>query len=238
MEFIVGGYYLIQGAPLQKWMNAELLPLIIWSASRCICKKVPDAWVFPWTTKPDPKKERMTYQQALGLNDIEFIELQKLFDKLLRENEFGYPNVFMSYPVAQLAYSQFFYRLNNLKVISIALPENEVQNFIDEFEPQGNVAENGVRRKLRQYQRLESQAIPIGYEVIGYDGADFHSLICSSMEGEVNSKYGAHFNHYGLMDALEDIACIVDDIRSGALVAEEGYWASWLISEYPTLLGD
>jgi hypothetical protein len=238
MDFIVGGYYLIQGAPLQKWMNAELLPPIIWTASRCICDKVPDAWVFPWTTKPDPQIERRIYQEALGLNDDEFVRLQKLFDKHLRENEFGYPNVFMSYPFAQLAYSQYFYRLPNLKLVSIALPENEVQNFIDKFEPHGNIAENGVPKKLRQYQRLESTAMTIGYEVIGYDGADFHSLICSFLEEEVNSKYGAHFNRYGLMGKIEVAARIVQDIRSGCFVVEEGYWASWLISEYPTISGD
>lgn len=238
MEFIVGGYYLIQGAPTQKWMNAELLPPILWSASRCICEKVPDAWIFPWTTKPDPQIERDTYQEALGLNDIEFIGLQKLFDTHLRENDFGYPNVFMGYQLAQRAYSQFFYQLPNLKLVSIALPENEVQNFIDAFKQQGNVAENGVPKKLRQYQKLDLQATPIGYEVIGFDGADFHSLICSSMEEEVNSEYGVNFNRYGLMSKFEEVAHIVQDIRSGSLVVEEGYWAPWLISEYPTIFGD
>jgi hypothetical protein len=238
MDFIVGGYYLIRGAPLQKWMNAKLLPPVIWSASQCICKKLPDAWVFPWTTHPNPQKERMEYQKLLGLTDTEFINLQIIFDKKLKQNEFGYPNVFMSCELAQNVYSQFFYRLTDLKLISIALPENEVQNLIDKFEPYGNIAENGVRKKLRQYQKLESRATPIGYEVIGYDGADFHSLICSSMEEEVNLKYGVRFNPYGLIDVFEDTARIVHDMRTGTLLAEEGYWASWLISEYPIVIGD
>jgi hypothetical protein len=118
-------------------------------------------------------------------------------------------------------------------LIGIALPESDVQEFIDEFEPRGNVAENGVRQKLRQYQRVESQATPLGYDVIGYDGADFHSLICGSMEAEVHSQYGIRFNRYGLVDSFEDTIPIIRDIRSGAVVAEEGHWASWLISEYP-----
>jgi hypothetical protein len=229
---------LIQGTPLQKWMNTELLPPILWSASSCICKKVPDAWVFPWTKQPDPQNERKFYQEALGLNDNQFIGLQQGFDKYLRENEFGYPNVFMSDQVAQHAYSQFFCRLPNLKLVSIALPENEVQNFIDKFEPHGYIAENGVPKKLRQYQKLESQATLIGNEVIGYDGADFHSLICSSMEEEVNSESGVYFNRYGLIDKFDEAARIVHDIRSGSLVVEEGYWAPWLISEYPTVFGN
>jgi hypothetical protein len=237
-DFIVGGYYLIQGAPIQKWMNAELLPPILWSASSCICKKVPDAWVFPWTKQPDPQKERKFYQDALGLNDNEFIGLQQLFDKHLRENEFGYPNVFMSYQIVQHACFQFFCRLPNLKLVSIALPENEVQDFIDKFEPHGNIAENGVPKKLRQYQKLEPHAMPVGYEVIGFDGADFHSLICSSMEEEVNTEYGVHFNRYGLIDKFDEAVRIVQDIRLGNLIVEEGYWAPWLISEYPTVYGD
>jgi len=232
MEFIVGGYYLVKGAKLQKWMNTKLLPPVIWSASRCICEKVPDAWIFSWTENPNPREERRKYQQDLGLTNAQFLELQKLFDTLLDQNEFGYPNVYMSYRLALDFYSQFFRRIPDLKLISIALPKVDVQGFIDKHEPRENIAENGVRKKLRQFQRLESDAFPIGYDVIGYDYADFHSLICGSMEQEIYSKYGVRFNSYGLIDSFEDTISIIRDIRSGALMAEEGYWASWLIAEH------
>ena len=233
MSYILGGYYLIQGAKPQPWMNAKLLPPVIWSACSCVCKKVPDAWVFTWTVKPDPHEDQKKFQKDLGLTDTQFLELQNYFDKLLNENEFGYPNVFMSCALAQQAYSQTFYKLPDLKLISISLPWNEVQNFIDEFEPKNNVGENGVRKKLRQFQQVESFASPIGFEVIGYDYADFHSLICGSMEQEIVDNYGVRFNSYGLIDSFEKTLPIVRDIRSGALPAESGYWASWLISEYP-----
>lgn len=233
MGYIVGGYYLIQGASLQKWMNAKLLPPVIWSASGCICNKVPDMWIFTWTLRPNPDEERRVYQQQLGLTDAQFLELQEYFHSLLDADEFGYPNVFMHYPLAKKLYSGIFKRIPGLKLISISLPDGEVQGFIDEFEPHENIAENGVRKKLRQLQKLEPEAAPLGYDVIGYDYADFHSLICSSLEQEILDKYGVRFNRYGLIDSFEDAAAIVQDLRSGAFIAEQGYWAAWLVSEYP-----
>jgi hypothetical protein len=232
MDFIVGGYYMIQSGQLQKWMNAGLLPDMLWSASRCICEKVPDAWILPWNTNPDPSKDREKLKNALGLSNSEFIELQEQFNKLLREESFGYPNVYMSYQLMQKYYFQYFYKLPNIKMISIALPEGEVQNFIDEFKPQGNIAENGVRKLLRRNQPLEEYANPIGFEVLGYDYADFHSMICGSMEQEILQNYGIRFNRYGLLDSFEYACEIIRDVREGKLLTEEGYWAPWLVSEY------
>src|SRR5690349_5455635 len=95
-KFVVGGYYFIQASKPQPWMNAKSLPPLVMSVSRCLCEKIPDAWIFPWNTNPDPREERRRYQKALELNDSEFQELQDQFDKLLAIEEFGYPNVFIN----------------------------------------------------------------------------------------------------------------------------------------------
>jgi hypothetical protein len=217
----------------KKWMNAKLLPPVIWSASRCICEKMPDAWVFAWTANPDPSEERKKYQRDLGLNNTQFLELQNLFDTLLRENEFGYPNVFMSLRAAYQAYFKYFKTIPNLKLISIALPECDVEDFINRYDPQGKYAENGVRKKLRQFQKAESNGLTLGYDVIGYDGSDFHSLLCGYMEQLILSQYSVRFNPYGFIDSFDDATSIIRDIRSCKLGVEDGFWASWLITEYP-----
>jgi hypothetical protein len=206
---------------------------MLWSASSCVCEKIPDAWVFTWTVNPNPGEERKKYQKSLELNNTQFLEFQNLFDRLLNENEFGYPNVFMSFQLAYQLYSQFFKNIPDLKLISIALPECDVEDFINQFEPQGKTAENGVRKKLRQLQKLESNALTLGYDVIGYDYADFHSLLCASMEQEILSRYDIRFNQYGLIDSFDETTSIIRDIRSKKLLTEEGFWASWLVSEYP-----
>jgi hypothetical protein len=118
-------------------------------------------------------------------------------------------------------------------LISISLPKEEVENFIEENKPSQGIGENGITIKLRQCQILEEGGKCLGFEVLGYDYADFHSLVCGSMEEEINSKYKVNFNQYGLIDRFEDTISIVRDIREGTLDAEEGYWASWLVSEYP-----
>lgn len=231
-EFIVGGYYFVQGSKLQSWMNAKILPPFIWSASRCLCEKVPDAWIFPWNNNPDPREERNRYQSALGLNNDEFKELQSQFDKLFDVDEFGYPNVFMSRTLAEDFYARYFYKLPNIKLISISLPEDEVANFIKEYKLPKGAGENGITKKLRQHQILETDGICLGFEVLGYDYADFHSLICGSLEEELVSKYKIKFNQFGLIDRFESTISVVRDIREGTLFPEEGYWASWLVSEY------
>ena len=232
-EFIVGGYYFVQGSGLKPWMNSKLLPSFIWSASGCLCEKIPDNWILPWLAKPDPYEERRRYQNALGLNDDEFKDLQKQFDNLFRLGEFGYPNVFMRSAVAEDFYARYFHKLPNLKLISISLPKAEVTNFVEENKPSQGVGENGITIKLRQYQKLEEGGVNLGFEVLGYDYSDFHSLICCSMEEEINLKYRIDFNQYGLIDRFEDAISIVRDIREGVLAAEEGDWAPWLVSEYP-----
>jgi len=49
MNFYVAGYYLIQGLVKEPWMDKDgLLPERIWSGSKHICPKFPDAWIFGW----------------------------------------------------------------------------------------------------------------------------------------------------------------------------------------------
>ena len=90
--------------------------------------------------------------------------------------------------------------------------------------------------KLRQHQIIEEDAKRLGFEVLGFDYADFDSLFCSSSSSdeEVLRKYGINFNQYGLIDKFEDTISIVRDIQEEILeYVEQGYWASWLVSEYP-----
>lgn len=235
-KFIVGGYFFIQASKPQDWMNTKVLPPFVFSASRCICEKIPDAWIFPWNTNPDPDEDRNKYQNALGLNNQEFEELQNQFDRLLAQEEFGYPNVFMSRALAEDFYARYFYKLPNVKLVSISLPEKDLQDFIERYRPHKYVWQNGVPTKLRQYQFVEEDAKRLGFEVLGFDAADFETLFCSSTtsDDEVLKHYGINFNQYGLIDKFEETISIVRDIQEEVLrAAGEGYWTAWLMSEYP-----
>jgi hypothetical protein len=237
-KFVVAGYFFIQASKPPDWMNAKVLPPFVLSASRCICEKIPDAWIFPRNTNldPDEDEERSKYQNAFGLSKQEFEELQNQFDTLLTQEEFGYPNIFMSRALAEDFYARYFYKLPNVRLMSMGLPEKDLRNFIERYRPHRHIWQNGVPTKLRQYQFVEEDAKHLGFEVLGFEAADFHSLFCGSTtsDDEVLQNYGIKFNQYGLIDRFEDTIAIVQDIREETLeYVEEGFWAAWLMSEYP-----
>ena len=258
LPFIIGGYYLIQGARPKSWMNESLLPPMLWSASRHICRKIPDSWILGWekakyeqkdvdkffetfgidlnqtreSNIQEDQEEREHFKHILGLNNDQFLQLQKEFNQLVSEEEFGFPNIYFNLQLAQSFYLRYFYKVPNIRLISISLNKSHVPEFIREFDPSITVGESGVRKKLLQFQSIEPYAKPLGFDILGYDYADFHSLLCHSMEEEILNIYGLSFNQYGFFDSEEEILLLLKDVQSEKLGVEEGYWDSWLISEY------
>src|SRR5687767_4074206 len=179
MEFIVGGYYLIQATESKKWMNEKFFPPLIWSASRHICEIYPDSWILPWVSDDVSAKEN---QEILELDDDAFHSLQLEFNNLFDQDEFGFPNVFFSLALARNFHGRYLKHLSNIKLLGIALADEYWEEFIQETVPGKNMGENGIRIKLRARHSIEPEAMFRGFGVLGYDHGQFCTYICNSLQ--------------------------------------------------------
>lgn len=236
MNFYIAGYYLIQGSRKQDWMDKDnLLPEKIWSGSRHISPKFPDSWILGWVSnrEVEAKQELENARGIIKLSDAKFFIAQKEFNDLFTEDQFGFPNVFMNSNVALEKHHQYFGSVSDLKLLGFALPENYLENFMTQYNSKDfeSVTRNGVYKKLRQRNIYDKSHQIIGYDLLGFDGADYCSFLCGSMESEIHQKYNVRFNQYGLISEYELADKVSKAIRNGEETAEEGFWAPWLVFE-------
>jgi hypothetical protein len=168
----------------------------------------------------------------LRQDEVSFHQMQREFDKLLDDGEFGFPNVFFSLALARNFYSKYLRHLPDVKLLSIALPKDYWEAFIREFAPVGNVAENGVRQKLRARCPLEPEASFRGFEILGHDYASFCSFVCHALEGDYDKALGIALNTNGLINSYQDAVRAADYTMLDEVGAEPLLWQPWLISEY------
>jgi hypothetical protein len=228
--WIFGGYYLIGGCRRPAWMDSSLLPEVLWSASENISPKYPDDWVFYWTHQR-AQEEQMAAR--LRLTQAQFEELQREFDEYLLAGRFGYPNVYLAIDLARQFAARYLGHLTDIRLISIALPEPFVDEFLRECAPPPGVAEGGVYLTLKRRQPEPDGGIILGYEVLGFDGADFASYFYGGIEKDFYERLGISYNPYGLIDSSELALAGAELLRSGEIVPEKGYWAVWRMMEYP-----
>ena len=231
MKCIVGGYYLVQGTQRKGWMDENLLPSVFWSISRCICEIFPDSWVFTWVTDQTARR-REAIREILQLSEIEFFQMQTRFDRLLDNDEFGWPNVFLDADLARDFYASHLDHLPNIKLLSIALPEVYWTEFIEESAPSENVGESGVRRMLRKRQALRASASVRGFEILGFDLAGFHSFVCNSLETDYHTRLNITLGPNGLIEDYEDAVRAADYTALDEVMAEPALWRPWLVSEH------
>jgi len=236
VKFYIAGYYLIQGSQKPSWMDKNnLLPDKIWSGSRHICQKFPDSWILGWHTNRGEIEDKQEQENAKAITKLslnEFSLAQKEFNELLRENQFGFPNVFMKPDVAREKYHRYFAAVPDLKLLCLGLPETYLEQFFAYYNAQGfePFKLNGVYLKLSQREVCPTNGL-IGYDLLGLDGADYCSFLCGSMESEIHENYGVRYNQYGLIDEFNQAEKVAQAITSGVEKAEEGFWAPWLVYE-------
>jgi hypothetical protein len=232
MEFYVAGYYLMQTARKQDWMDKDnLLPEKIWSGSRHICPKIPDAWIFDWVNDSESIVNLKYARTQWNLSDDEFSVAQQEFDELLRLHDYEFPNVFMHHEVAAQALYKYFSSVPDLKLIGLAIPKSYVEDFIDRYRNRKYINENGVYKKIIQKEVCNYS--PVGFDLLGWDGADYCSFLCSSMEGEIYRKYGVKYNSLGLISEYQQAERVSQAIINRDEIVEDGFWAPWLVFEIP-----
>lgn len=235
MNFYLAGFYLIRGSPKQTGMDKDhLLPDKIWSGSRHICPKFPDSWILGWrsSNEAQAEQERETARKNMQLSVDDFGAVQKDFNELFSRDQFGFPNVFMNAEIAREKFHQYFTAVPDLKLLGLGLPESYLEGFFASWPENGfeAVERNGVYQKLSQ-KEICDQSSCIGYDLLGFDGADYCSFLCGSMESEIHEKYGVQYNEYGFITEFAPAERVSQAIVNGEETAEDGFWAPWLVVE-------
>jgi hypothetical protein len=229
MDFFVGGYFLVQGIQRADWMNKKLMPAKFWTVSRCICELYPDVWAFNWSSRPSDD-----YPKILNLDDKSFESLQTWADELMTKDELGWPSVFLNIATARQFYSKYLNYLPDIKLLSIALPETYLAEYIEENKPETGLGGLGVYQKLQQREFVSDDAIARGFEILGEEyGGQFHSFVCNSLETNYSERLGISLNQHGLIDRYEDAVKATDYTNLDEVGAEPVLWQPWSISEHP-----
>jgi hypothetical protein len=232
MDFLVGGYFLVQASQADWIRKKTWLPARFWTVSGCICKIYPDTWIFSWTSKSMGSPHH--YQETLKLDEEGFKSLQAWADEMFKKEELGWPNVFLNIETARQFYAQYLKHLPDIKLLSIALSEPYRIEFIEENKPKPGMGEGGVYQKLLQRQLLDPTAITRGFEILGDEwGGQFHSFFCNSLDTDYKEQLNISLNQYGLIDRYEEAVRAADYTSLDEVKAEPALWQPWLISEYP-----
>lgn len=241
MMFYIAGYFLIQASLKPAWMDKNgLLPDRLWSGSRHICKKYPDAWILGWPSNQGAKydgEEREQARRTMKASESEFAVVQSDFNSLYENQQFGFPNVFMRSDLALERYHQYFHSVPDVKLLGLALPETYFESFFSQFESVGfqSTTHNGVYLKLRKKEICNDENV-LGYDLLGFDGGEFCSFLCNSLETKMHQDYDVQYNQYGFISEYGQAEKVSQAIARGDEIVEDGFWSPWLVFEIPLSL--
>lgn len=236
MIFYTCGYFLIQASSKLAWTDKNgLLPDRLWSGSRHICNKYPDSWILGWPSNQGAeydKKERDFARESMKVSESKFVEAQNDFNHLYESQQFGFPNVFMNSELALEKYHQYFYSVLDLKLLGLALPETYFEGFFAQFDSTGfqPTTHNGIYLKLRQKEIYKDGNV-LGYDLLGFDGGEFCSFLCDSLEIKMHQEYGVQYNQYGFISEYSQAEKVSQAIARRDEVVEGGFWSPWLVFE-------
>src|SRR4051812_4395350 len=103
MEYISGGYYLVSPIKRPEYMDQDLIPTIIYSASECLCDFHPEINTL-WGGSRLRKQE---YIQSLSLTENVYKEIEKWVEEMSEADKFTYPQVFTTVELTKEFFSRF-----------------------------------------------------------------------------------------------------------------------------------
>lgn len=225
MEYLLGGYYLIKPIERPEYMDKNIIPDSIFSASSCICDFYPEMTQV-WT---DSKKIKNRYISELNFTKSTFDQMEKWIDEEFNRKEFGFPHVFNSVGSAKNFYRKFFLHIPDMKLIGIGLPEEFVEEFQEEFDVPDYFY--GVEFNIQNNKCLASDGNILGYEILGYEYGSFHSYLCNSLYKDYSQVFPFKLNQNGFIKTLEE-AIHLSQFTNDELDAEPVLWLPWIVKEY------
>lgn len=232
MDFYLGGYYLVEGAPRPDWV-APFLPDTLWTVSACICPTYPDSWGLSWVSESEEDLQKI--RDRLGLENKTFQELRREIDTAFLQERFGWPNVWLDLADARSFQRRYLRSLSRLKLLAIALPEIYVEDFLREEAPaHPNAGEIGVHQRILRRERWESAGDFRGFDILGVAiSGSLHTFVCNGLEDLYRDQLGIAPNQHGLIAGYDDAVRAAEYTNLETTAAEPVGWYPWLVEEYP-----
>jgi len=208
VNYYLGAYHLLKLKPLNfgKFKGKKVL-----TGSRCINESYFDAWSLSWTE--DGVKNLSELKEEFNISESKIKEIQKWSDQNFNNKHLGWINTFSDIKTLKEYKTKFFNSVTNFEIIGIYFPENSIQDFKDEFEPQTDeTGEIGILDCLKQKitERLEDEEF-IGYDLIGMEfSGDYHSFHCYDNADDMINKFGLRLNERGLINEFDNKQDLLD----------------------------
>lgn len=224
MHIRSGGYLLIERTKRAAYMDQQLIPKIVQSASACICEQHPTLDVL-WGMS---EKEKELYRARLRLNEEEFLELTEWVEIYQESGELGYPQTFQTVERAKECRDSFFSHIE-LDIIEIGLIESYVSGFLAEGDEGEGPERYGVERFILKGEMKKPTGRLLGYEVLGYENGMFHSYLCNSLEQDFAKQFSFRLNKHGFIPTLEEAERYCTYGNQDDIETEEVLWLPWAI---------
>lgn len=232
MKYISAGYFLIMPSSRTEYMNPYLIPKTVLSASNCICKQFPDISIL-WGTSEIRKEQYRNQFEIPPLNSFQLFE--KWIENAFHTGDLLFPQVFSSLYAAQEFLNLFLNHHNDIQIISIGLPEQYVDDFLEDVAlySSKNPKPYGVEQMLLRHLSSELEgANTLGYEVLGFDSGSFHSYLCNGLENDLYQQFNYEPNRHGLIASLEEADRYSDYCNELDEETESVLWFPWAIFKY------
>jgi len=201
---------------------------IIYTCSNCINDSLIDSWAYSGI-KINNDELKSVYKN-LQIDGEQLLAIRNWADNKIETDNIGWVNVFADLKTVRLYKQTFFSHLDDVVVMSIHFDEKETNDFLNEFKPinetQGSI---GIYQNLiKGIPENESQNEKfIGFDLIGIENSgDFHSFHCHDISKGLSNKFNLEINSYGLLDAINNWAPILNYMNDEEIGLEPVPWYS------------
>lgn len=229
-SFRAGGYFLTRLASRTTWMAPDLVPERIVTLSHCLTSMIPDNWALKLGGVS--RRDRMCGAEKCGISRDTAKQLTRWSMGQLRAGNLGFPNVCMNLAMAQQCREMFLDGRTDWSLVGVGLPTRHVPTFLEYEKPGRGVGVPGVYSMLSRQLALEPDGVCLGYEILGFECAGFHTWYCNRLEAEICSACKCHPNSYGLLDTLESAEKGAEYASRDDVKADPLLWLPWLVVKY------
>jgi hypothetical protein len=232
-DYRSGGYFLITPEPEECASRTELPPgCIPLSVARAMAQTFPDWWAFAWATN---EREQSRIARQMKRPPERIIQIQEWVG--LHEQQFGFPNVFLSHAgMAEFART-FIAPAEPVAWIGIGLHVAFVEDYLQARQPGDAEGTPGVYQALSGRHLLHEGGRVRGFDILHFEYTQFDSWLWKSPHPDFLGSNGKGLNSYGLLDDAETAI----EAATWAMQVEydtpnpaphPNWWLPWIVVDY------
>ncbi len=204
-KYYLGGYYLTKLKPKTSGADSGT---VVYTCSECINDNLISDWSYSWAAD---NKNIEEYRKKYLLSDTAVLSIQTWVNCAFDEGKVGWVNVFTELEAALEYRRKFFGHLPDIIVMALYFDEVERATIIDNFAPQGNLGEIGLRMMLMKEIAETDDELLLGFDYIGIEFSGyFHTFHCQNIGTDLASHFNLSLNRYGLFDRALNSKQILD----------------------------